>query len=353
MLRFILRKIFYGLLVLAGIIVVVFFLFMALPGDPAKITLGDRAGDASYSALNKELGLDQSKLTQLKLYLNDVSPFSLHDNTKENSEKYHYVKIFSVGGKSFVLKFPYLRRSYIDQKSVSGKLLTVLPNTLVLAFAAILISVFFGILFGIFAALKHHTWMDNSVLFLTVLGISVPSFFSAILFQWFFAYVIGNFTGLPMFGSLYEMNNSGEDVLVLSNLILPAIALGIRPIAIITQLTRSSMLDVMNADYVRTAKAKGLSPQKIIFKHTLRNALNPVLTAVSGWFAEMLAGAFFIEMIFGWNGIGKLTVDALNKNDFPVVMGSVLFTATIFVVLNIFTDVMYGVLDPRMRKMKN
>ena len=135
----------------------------------------------------------------------------------------------------------------------------------------------------------------------------------------------------------------------LKNLILPAITLGIRPLAIITQLTRSSMLDVLDQDYIRTAYAKGLSKKAVVFRHALRNALNPVITAITGWFAELLAGAFFVEYIFGWKGIGKITVDALEKLDFPVVMGSVLITAIFFIIVNILADVLYGVVDPRVR----
>jgi peptide/nickel transport system permease protein len=125
--------------------------------------------------------------------------------------------------------------------------------------------------------------------------------------------------------------------------------LGIRPLAIITQLTRSAMLDVLNQDYIRTAYAKGLGKRKVIWKHGLRNALNPVITAVTGWFAELLAGAFFVEYIFGWQGIGKVTVDALEKLDYPVVMGSVLISATFFILINILADILYGVVDPRVR----
>jgi len=130
---------------------------------------------------------------------------------------------------------------------------------------------------------------------------------------------------------------------------LPAITLGIRPLAIIVQLTRSAMLDVLSKDYIRTAFAKGLSQHAVVWKHALPNALNPVATAVTGWFAELLAGAFFVEYIFNWNGIGKVTTDALNNLDFPVVMGSVLITATFFVVVNILADILYGIIDPRIR----
>jgi len=150
-----------------------------------------------------------------------------------------------------------------------------------------------------------------------------------------------------MTGSLFDTDPFAGRRLQLQNLILPAITLGIRPLAIITQLTRSAMLDILNQDYIRTAYAKGLSPRIVIWKHALRNALNPVITAITGWFAELLAGAFFVEYIFGWKGIGKLTVDALAKLDFPVVMGSVLVTSFFFITINILADWLYRVADPR------
>jgi peptide/nickel transport system permease protein len=152
-----------------------------------------------------------------------------------------------------------------------------------------------------------------------------------------------------MTGSLYETDAFTGRQLTLKNLILPALTLGIRPLAIITQLTRSAMLDVLKQDFIRTAYAKGLSHNKVVWKHALRNALNPVVTAVTGWFAELLAGAFFVEYIFGWKGIGKVTVDALEKLDFPVVMGSVLLTASGFILVNMLADWLYGWLDPRIR----
>jgi peptide/nickel transport system permease protein len=181
------------------------------------------------------------------------------------------------------------------------------------------------------------------------IGISGPSFFAAILIAWLFGFVWSKYTGLSMSGSFYDIDFYKGRYIAWQNLVLPAIALGIRPLSIITQLTRSSMLDVLTQDYVRTATAKGLAPSEVVMKHTLRNALNPVLTAVSGWLASLMAGAFFIEYIFGWRGLGKVTVDALLASDFPVVMGSVLFIALIFVVINVLVDVLYGVLDPRVR----
>jgi peptide/nickel transport system permease protein len=143
---------------------------------------------------------------------------------------------------------------------------------------------------------------------------------------------------------------TGKPVLTLHNLILPAFTLGIRPLAIITQLTRSSLLDVLQQDYIRTAYAKGLSKWKVLWRHALRNAMNPVITAVTGWFAELLAGAFFVESIFGWKGLGKITVEALEKLDYPVVMGCVLFASFLFVLINILADVLYRIVDPRIRE---
>jgi peptide/nickel transport system permease protein len=201
----------------------------------------------------------------------------------------------------------------------------------------------------VLAAVKQNTWMDTSAVFASVLGISAPSFFMGIVLAYLFGFVLSDYTGLHMTGSLYEYDVFEGKQLQLQNLILPAITLGIRPLAIITQLARSAMLDVLSMDYIRTAYAKGLSKKAVVFKHALQNALNPVVTAITGWFAELLAGAFFVEYIFGWKGIGKITVDALEKLDFPVVMGSVLLTATFFIIVNILADILYGIIDPRVR----
>ena len=172
----------------------------------------------------------------------------------------------------------------------------------------------------------------------------------AIIIAYFFGVVLHPYTSLNLTGSWFDIDETtGEKYLTLKNLILPALTLGIRPLAIITQLTRSSMLDVLNQDYIRTAYAKGLSKQTVVMKHALRNALNPVITAITGWFAELLAGAFFVEYIFGWKGIGKVTVDALEKLDYPVVMGSVLLSGCIFILINMLADLLYAKVDPRIR----
>ena len=252
---------------------------------------------------------------------------------------------------AIVVKYPYLRESFVKRgKSVSSIIADTFPNTFVLAVSSICIALLIGILLGVLAAIYKDSWIDKLALLFSVLGMSVPSFFSAILFAWFFGFLLADITGLSMTGSLYEVDDYGRGKFIkLKNLILPAITLGIRPLSVIVQLTRNSLLEVLKMDYMRTAIAKGLSKFVVLFKHGLRNALNPVVTAVSGWFASMLAGAVFVEYIFAWNGIGKEIVDALNNLDLPVVMGAVLFIATIFVVVNIVVDIIYGILDPRIR----
>ena len=185
---------------------------------------------------------------------------------------------------------------------------------------------------------------------MSIFGMSLPSFFAAIIVAWLFAYVLAAYTGLSMFGSLYTVDDFGRgEYINLKNLILPAFTLAIRPLAIITELTRGSMLEVMSQDFIRTARAKGLSQYRIVTRHALRNALNPVVTAVSGWFASLMAGAVFVEYIFDWKGVGVVIVDALEKYDFPVVMGAVLFISVLLIIINIFADLIYGILDPRIR----
>jgi peptide/nickel transport system permease protein len=347
MLSLIARKMLYGLLVLAGVIVMVFFLFQGF-GDPARLVLGQTGDQTTINNIRKELALDQPRWKQFVLYLNDVSPVAIH-SAKEIESK-NLKGFFIGGGTKLCLKLPYLRRSYQTRKNVGEVLMEALPGTLLLALAAMLIATVLGILLGILAAVKQNTWMDTGSVFASVLGISAPSFFMGIVLAYVFGFVLTRYTGLHMTGSLFDIDPFTGRSLQLENLVLPALTLGIRPLAIIAQLTRSAMLDVLDQDFIRTAYAKGLTRTRVIFKHALRNALNPVITAVTGWFAELLAGAFFVEYIFGWKGIGKVTVDALEKLDFPVVMGSVLVTASFFILVNLMADVLYGIVDPRVRQ---
>ncbi|MDF1672383.1 MAG: ABC transporter permease [Vicingaceae bacterium] len=356
MIQFITKRLMYGFLVLAGVVTVVFLLFNVLPGDPARMLMGQRADAESLKIIQKDLGLDQPLSKQFVMYLNDLSPISVHDKNPDDylyldDEKYDYSELFSYGESSvLVFKTPYLRRSYNTKRKVSETMADYMLETAILAIASILIAGFLGILFGVISALKRDTLVDRVLLFISVLGMSVPSFYSAIIISWLFGYVLDDLTGLNMTGSLFEYDDLGNGEMVrLDNLILPALTLGLRPISAIMQLTRSSMLDVMSQDYIRTARAKGLKFRVVVIKHALKNALNPVVTAISGMFASLLAGALFVEWIFGWKGIGWVLFDALTKFDLPIVMGGVLLTATIFVVINILVDITYGLLDPRVR----
>jgi peptide/nickel transport system permease protein len=347
MFHLIIKKLAYGLLVLIGVVVIVFFMFQGF-ADPARLIVGQTGDKKTMDNIRKELYLDQPKWKQFILYLNDVSPIGFHSKEEIENKK---LRGFFIGGeKKIGIKIPYLRRSYQTKKDVIDVLMEALPGTIMLAFAAMIFATIIGVLLGVLAAVKQNTWMDTTSVFASVIGISAPSFFMAIVIAYLFGIVLHPYTGLNLTGSWFDIvETTGQRYLTLQNLILPAITLGIRPLAIITQLTRSSMLDVLNQDYIRTAYAKGLSRRTVVFKHALRNALNPVITAITGWFAELLAGAFFVEYIFGWKGIGKVTVDALDKLDYPVVMGSVLFSAAFFILINILADILYGVVDPRVR----
>jgi peptide/nickel transport system permease protein len=347
LLSFVTKKLLYGLLVLVGVVILVFFLFQGF-GDPSRLIMGQTGDAATQANIRKELYLDQPKWKQFFYYVNDVSPISIHSSNDIKEKK---LKGIFIGGENKLgLKVPYLRKSYQTKKEVGSLLSEALPGTLILAFAAMLIAVVMGIPLGVLAAVKKGSWMDTSSVFASIVGISAPSFFMGIIIAYIFGFLLSDWTGLHINGNWFDVDEiTGERKWTLHNLILPAFTLGIRPLAIITQLTRSAMLDVLSQDYIRTAYAKGLGKMKVIWKHALRNALNPVITAVTGWFAELLAGAFFVEYIFGWKGIGKVTVDALEKLDFPVVMGSVLISATFFIIINILADILYGVVDPRVR----
>lgn len=329
-----------------GVVVFVFVLFQGI-GDPARMILGQTGDSATLKNIRKELYLDQPRHLQFLYYVNDISPLGIH-SAGEIKEK-PLRGFFIGGGEKIGIKIPYLRRSYQSKKQVGDILADVLPGTLILATAAMLIAVLIGIPLGVFAAVKKDTWIDRTAVLSSIAGISAPSFFVGIILAYLFGFLLSKYTGLHMTGSLYDEDPFEGPVLQLRNLLLPAITLGIRPLAIITQLTRSSMLDTLSQDFIRTAKAKGLKERVIIFRHALPNALNPVITAATGWFAELLAGAFFVEYIFGWKGLGKTTVDALEKLDYPVVMGSILLTATIFVIVNFLADLLYRVVDPRVK----
>ncbi len=356
MLNYILKKIGYGLLVIFGVVTLVFFLFNILPGDPARMMLGQRADEQSVEMIHKDLGLDKPLGIQYLNYLNDLSPISFHSTSKSgnfflDTTKYtSFTTLIKVNNSRVILKKPYLRRSYQSKRNVSDILKEAFPNTIILAIASIVFAFIIGVILGSISSLYANTWLDRLIQFITSVGMSLPSFFAAIIIAWLFAFVLADYTGLSMFGSLYVVDDLGRgEHLQIKNLILPALTLGIRPLAVITELTKATLLDVYSQDYIRTARAKGLNNRQIIWRHALKNALNPVITATSGWFASLIAGAVFVEYIFDWKGVGVVIVDSLEKYDFPVVMGALLVVCILLVLINILTDILYGVLDTRIR----
>ena len=347
-------KLFNILFTLYGVVTVIFFLFQILPGDPARMMMDQNEDAEQLKIIQKKYGFDQPILNQYLYYLNDLSILSIHSKNPDklnflNKKKYSYKTLLSFEQSSIVIKFPYLRESY-QRRGV--KVTTIIkdtfPNTVVLAISSIIIATIFGLIFGIISALNKGTFLDNFIQLLSTFGMSMPSFLSSIIFAWIFGFVLSEYTNLNMTGSLYELDDFGEEYrLVLKNLILPSIVLGIRPIAVISMMMRNSLIETLKKNYVITAYAKGLSKFKVILNHCIKNSLNPVITALSGWFASLLAGSVFVEYIFGWNGLGREIVNSLNVLDVPVIIGSVLVISFAFIMINIFVDYIYIYLDPR------
>lgn len=353
MFQFILKRIGYGLLVMWGVITVIFLLFAILPGDSVVMTMGQRSDIESEEAVKKEMGLDLPLSMRYINYFNDMLPISCHSANPESvfyldKTKYGAVTLLKVKNFRLVAKKPYLGRSYQSKRPVLEMLNEAFPKTALLAIISIFFAIIVGVVLGTLCAITKDSWFDKITLVGSVMGMALPSFFAAILFAWIFAFLLADYTGLNMFGSLYTISDFGDgEYLDLKNLILPAITLGIRPLATVTELMRNSVLEVLSQDYVRTAKAKGLSFYKVIKSHVIKNALNPVVTAISGWLAGMMAGAVFVEYVFDYKGVGVMIVNGLEKYDFPVVMGSLLYVSIILVIINILVDILYGFLDPK------
>ncbi len=306
MTNFLLQRLFYSLLIIFGVVTVTFFLMYILPGDPARLMLGQRADVQSVEAIRAELGLDKPIYEQYLSFLAKA--------TQGN-----------------------LGRSFATNRDVLETILERFPATALLAVSALSLSAILGIAIGIISAIYRNTLLDNAVMIFALLGISAPGFFAGLLIAWIFGFVLDWF---PISGYISE----GWE-----HLILPMCTLALRPLSINARLTRSAMLEVLSQDYIRTAKAKGLSEWVVIVRHALRNALNPVVTSISAWLAGLLAGTFFIEFIFNWPGIGLLAIDAIQKLDFPMIQGVVLFTAVVFIFINIAVDLIYALLDPRVK----
>lgn len=310
MTTYIIRQFIYSIFIIFGVLTVTFVIIRLLPGDPARLMLGQRADVQSIAALRKEWKLDQPITVQ---YLDFVGRTIRGD----------------------------LGRSFSFHRPVMDTILERIPRTAILAVSALILSTIVGVLIGILSAWKPYTFFDNAAMVFALLGISVPVF------------VLGALFVLIFIQKLHIIDSPGYivegDSLRLQRLILPMIALAARPLSIFARITRSSMLDALSQDYVRTARAKGVSEKKTVLVHAFRNALNPVVTTVSAWLAATLAGTFFIEQIFGWPGLGLLAYDAVLQLDFPVIQGVVLLTAIIFVVVNFLVDIVYSMLDPKVR----
>ena len=347
LLKRIISQLGYGLLVVTLVTILISTLIFLGQVDPARLTFGQRADIETVESKRAELGLNLSLEQQLLSYLGDISFIQYTTRTKLEDKNIPFISVFSHGDKSFVLKYPYLRESFQSGKKVSLLIRNAFPLTLILAVSAFGIALFFGLLFGILASVYYNTWLDKTLLTISSFGYSLPSYVVAMVIAIIFAFYLEKYTGLNLQGSIFELDELGNDIIVWKNLLLPAIALGIRPLSIITQITRSSMLETLSAPYIRTAKAKGLEFSKVVKNHALRNALNPIGTAVSGWFASLLAGAFFVETVFNFKGLGSLTVTALLNYDLPLILGCILFTSVLFVIINILTDLFYILIDPR------
>lgn len=304
MATYLLKKLIYSMIVLIGVIVLTFF--MRPPGDPARVLLGQRADAESIAALRERLGLDQPIPVQISRYVLNLTRGDMGTSIATN-------------------------------RDVLETLTERFPATALLAVSSMVLATILGVFIGVIAAWKANTWVDSTVMGISLLGISLPAF------------VVALFLVLIFGVKLQWFPNSGYITGGWEHLVLPMITLAIRPLSIIARVTRSSMLDVLGQDYVRTARAKGLSAPSVFMKHALRNALNPVVTTVSAWFAGLLAGTYFIEFVFNWPGIGLVVFNGIEKLDYPIIQGVVLFSAVIFVVVNTFADLLYGFFDPKVR----
>src|SRR6056297_262231 len=332
MFNYIIKRLLALIPILIGVAVIVFLIVHLIPGDPAQTMLGERASDQALEKLREDMGL------------NDPLPVQF----------WRYVKDLLRGD---------LGRSIMSNNPVSEELGQRFPATLELSFFAILFAVLIGIPAGIFASINQNSWFDNLSMLIALIGVSMPIFWLGLMFIWLFAVELGWFppssrigvgldftpiTNLYVVDSIIQLNfNAFKDIL--HHLFLPAVALGTIPMAIIARMTRSSMLEVLRKDYIRTAYAKGLESRIVIVKHALKNALVPIITVVGLQFGVLLGGAVMTETIFSWPGLGKYLVDAIYARDFPIVQGGILFFAGVFVFVNLIVDLSYATVDPRIQ----
>lgn len=335
-----------GVLSLLFVIILITSIIFVSPVDPARLTFGQQFDQEMLDQKRESLGLDLPLTTQIGYYMRDVSPLYVGKQLPSHLQR-TVISDLSIGSRRLIIKSPHLRESYQTGRDVIKMISQAIPSTLLLAITAILIAMLLGILGGLISAKHEGSKLDDFLLTLSTLGYSVPSYVSAIVFALIFGYTLHHVTGLNIQGGLKVLNDLGDEVWMPKNLILPALALGIRPVSVILQITRSAAIDVMQQPYVLLAKAKGLSSIKIMRTYVLRNALNPILTATTGWFASLLSGAFFVESVFNFRGFGQLTVNALLNYDVPLLLGCILTVSVIFILINMTMDLLYGWIDPR------
>lgn len=338
-----------GLISILLVVAIISAIIYLAPVDPASVQFGQRVDPQAIELLRKNYFLDKSYSEQVWRYFEDLFPLQIIDTMDSRMADYSFAMIAIRKTKCLIIKWPYLRKSYSNGEPVIELIIQAVPSTLFLAGAAMLISIFLGLLLGAIAAIRHNSWIDHCLVSLATVCYAIPSYISAILFALVFGYIMQEYTGLPIQGSLFNMDDFGNERLDLRYLILPAFALGIRPIAMILQITRAAFLEILSKEYIRTAYAGGLTFQRILLKHVFPNAMNPIITIISGWLASLLTGAYFVEFVFNYRGLGDLTIQAMSQFDIPVILGTSIITVVIFVIINFISDILYTYLDPRIK----
>jgi peptide/nickel transport system permease protein len=332
MLRFVVRRLLLLIPILLGLSILVFLWIRALPGSPATALLGERATAEQIQAINEQYGLNDPIWEQYWAYLKQLASFDFGD-------------------------------SLITRRPVADEFLERFPATIELAVGAMLFSILVGIPLGFLAAKRYGSFFDHFSLFASLLGISIPIFVLAIILKYIFAVRLGWLPTVGRISVLIDLEHPTNfyilDAILTRNwealwdaiqhLILPAIALGTIPLAIIARITRASVLDVQNEDYVRTARAKGVAPRTVDGRHILRNAMLPIATIIGLQTGLLLSGAVLTETVFAWPGIGSWLVGAIEFRDYAVLQGGILFIAVVFVLVNLLVDLSYGLLNPRIR----
>jgi peptide/nickel transport system permease protein len=332
MLRFVVRRLLLLVPILIGLSLLVFFWIRALPGGPAEALLGERATPEAVAAIEKQYGLDEPVWKQYLKFVKQTAGFNFGD-------------------------------SITTRQPVTEELKQRFPATIELAVAAMLFSITLGVPLGFVAAKRYGSWVDHGSLMASLIGISIPIFFLAILLKYIFAVQLGWLPTVGRVSVLIELEHPTNFYILdsiltgnwealwdaIKHLILPAVALGTIPLAIIARITRAAVLDVQNEDYVRTARAKGVSPRAVDVRHVLRNALLPVTTIIGLQVGLLLSGAVLTETVFAWPGMGQWLVQAIEDRNYPVLQGGILFLALVFVVVNLIVDLSYAVINPRIR----